>query len=497
MMGTPAPAENEARTPQGDFSSHRFDPAPFQRRWLSRTFQKHIDTSALSVARGNGKTALAGWLAAQSITPGSKYYRDELETVIVAASIDQARLLFDAACKYLPTDAYRIRHSKDVLGAQHKKVGTARIRAISSNPRTALGLSQFGLIIADEPGAWEERGGTQMFDALRQSMGKIEGQKLILIGTRAPAVADSWWPMLLEEGSGEGTHVRLITPKPKAKWYDNNTVRDANPLSKVHPPLWAKLKRERDAAKKDDRLRRAFEAYRLNKLVDVSDSVLIEVADWARIVGREVPEREGQPVIGLDLGASMSWCAAWCLWPNGRSEVHALMPGIPTPTEMERRAALPRGRLRSFIDDGVLHVEKGRRSAQPETLIQILKEKGISNPAAIVADRFRAPALADACRGFGTVTARQTRWSEATEDISAFWRLALDEGLTVVPEAHGLVQFALSEATLRTDDQDSYRIIKRRGVRSRDDVVQAGVLAAGLWYRRRGKQPRKVRFHVA
>ncbi len=358
-------------------------------------------------------------------------------------------------------------------------------------------MSQFGLIIADEPGAWEARGGEHMFDALRQSMGKIADQKLILIGTRAPSIADSWWPMLLEEGSGEGTHVRLITPKPKTKWYDTTIIRHANPLSKVHAPLLEKLKRERNAAKKDDRKRRAFEAYRLNKLVDVSDSVLLEVADWARMVAREVPEREGQPVIGLDLGASLSWCAAWCLWPNGRSEVHALMPGVPALGEVERRAALPAGRLRRYVDDGVLHIEKGRRSAQPETLIKILKEKGIRDPAGIVADRFRAPALADACRGFGTVTARTTRWSEATEDISAFWRLALDEGMTVVPEAHGLVQFALSEAVLRTDDQDSYRLVKRRGVRSRDDVVQAGVLAAGMTYRRRGKAPRKVRFHVA
>ena len=434
-----------------DCSSQQFSPAGFQKRWLYNTFRPHIDTSALSVGRGNGKTALAGWLAAQSVTPGSKYYREGLETILVAASLDQARILFDFAASYLDPEAYRISRSQHVLAARHKRLDMARLRAISSNPKTALGLSQFGLIIADEPGAWDDRSGTMMFDALRQSMGKIPDQKLILIGTRAPAAADSWWPMLLEEGSGEGTHVRLITPKAGKKWHDTSAVWDANPLSKVHPPLKAKLRRELAKAKKDDRLARAFKAYRLNQLVDVSDSVLIEVADWARVVAREVPPREGQPFVGLDLGASLSWCAAWCLWPNGRSEVHALMPGVPSPTEFERRAGLAPGRLRRFIDDGVLHVDRGRRSAQPETLIKILKEHGIQ-PLAMVADRFRAPALADACVGYGAVAGRGTRWSEATEDISAFWRLALDEGLSIVPEAERLVQFALSEAVLRTDD---------------------------------------------
>ena len=39
-----------------------------------------------------------------------------------------------------------------------------------------------------------------MYDALRGSLGKRPGQRLFLIGTRAPAEEASWWPSLLDGG---------------------------------------------------------------------------------------------------------------------------------------------------------------------------------------------------------------------------------------------------------------------------------------------------------
>lgn len=90
---------------------------------------------------------------------------------------------------------------------------------------------------------------------------------------------------------------------------------------------------------------------------------------------------------------------------------------------------------------------------------------------------------------------RVTRWSEATEDVAAFRRLALDGPLSIAAECRAMVRFALSCATVRTDDQGSCRVVKRQGDRSRDDVVQAGILAAGLMGRARPARP--VRMHVA
>ena len=100
--------------------------------------------------------------------------------------------------------------------------------------------------------------------------------------------------------------------------------------------LRATLLRERDEARVSDTLRRSFEAFRLNRMVDVSNEVLVEADAWQRVEARDVPPRVGRPIVGLDLGAERSWSAAWCLWQNGRSECYALAPGIPDLAERER-----------------------------------------------------------------------------------------------------------------------------------------------------------------
>ena len=75
---------------------------------------------------------------------------------------------------------------------------------------------------------------------------------------------------------------------------------------------------------------------------------------------------------------------------------------------------------------------------------------------------------------------RRAMWSESTEDISAFQRLALDGGLAVAPESQAIVTLALAHHTLQADSSGNVRLVKTHGRRSkRDDVIQAGVVAAG------------------
>ena len=46
-----------------------------------------------------------------------------------------------------------------------------------------------------------------------------------------------------------------------------------------------------------------------------------------------------------------------------------------------------------------------------------------------------------------------------------------------------ILDISLSEAVIQGDDQGSLRVRKRRGMKSRDDVAMAGVLAAGAFER--------------
>ena len=50
-----------------------FELRPFQRQFLKAALSPKVDTAALSLPRGNGKSSLAGHLAARLLTPGDPH----------------------------------------------------------------------------------------------------------------------------------------------------------------------------------------------------------------------------------------------------------------------------------------------------------------------------------------------------------------------------------------------------------------------------------------
>ena len=168
-----------------------------------------------------------------------------------------------------------------------------------------------------------------------------------------------------------------------------------NPLAMVRNPALRKtILRERDEARRagGSSLRRSFEAYRLNRLLQPSQEMLCEVSEWQAVELRVVPPRAGRPFLGLDLGSSRSWSAAWAIWPNGRCECWAVCPGIPglADARAPRRAtAVPLSPA-----GGAGSANRGIRVcglARPETLISHLLAVGI-DPEVVICDRFLLPA---------------------------------------------------------------------------------------------------------
>ena len=472
---------------------------PFHADWIRNTFAPGIEVSALSCPRGSAKSWIVGQLAALAMRPGSPTWEPGIETLMVSASLEQSRVMLGFVREALADaeDDYRWLDSGQRLACTHVATGT-RLRVLSSSGKRAMGLSQFSTIYADEPAAWEARGGALMFDALRQSLGKRAGQRLVLIGTRAPAEDGSWWPSLLDGGSGPGTHVTVLTAPDGEPWDAWDTIRRVNPLVMHNPSLRKTVLRERDDARRDPSQRPAFQAYRLNQQVEVYRDMLVSADAWRGVEAREVPERVGRPIVGLDLGAERSWSAAWCVWPNGRSECYAVCPGIPDLAERERQDGAPRGLYRRLHADGVLIVDDGVRVARPATLIDHLLQIGIK-PKTIYSDRFILGTLKDAVAGRWPIVDRATRWSEATTDITGFRQLVADGPLSITEECRALARVALSQAVLHSDDQGSVRLAKRRHGRSRDDVAVAGVLACGALARElaRGGARRRRRWALA
>ena len=453
------------------------DLRPFQRRFIRAATRPGIDTAALSLPRGNGKSALAGYLVSRILDPADKLFRRGTESVLCAASIEQARIVFRFARETLePRGGYRFLDSHTRIGITHKASNT-RLRVIGSNGRTAMGLVGTPWAICDEPGAWEVNGGTLLHDAIQTAMGKPGSPlRALYIGTLAPALS-GWWHDLIDDGSHGSIYVQALRGDPE-RWDQWPEIRRCNPLTAISADFRRKLLEERDKARADTRLKARFLSYRLNVPSGDEATMLLTVDDWQAVCARGVPAREGKPIVGVDLGGGRAWSAAVALWRNGRTEAIAVAPGIPSLEAQEKRDRVPAGTYRRLAESGALRVADGLRVQPPAALYAAVREQW-GRVEVVICDRFRLDELRDCVNGT-PVSPRVARWSEAAADIRALRKSAADGPLAVDPESRGLLTASLAGAMVKNDEQGNTRLAKRgTNNQARDDVAAALVLAAG------------------
>ena len=455
--------------------------APFQKRLIRGLMAPGIRKAVLSGPRGLGKSSLSGELLAAAVHPDGPLFRPGGESVLLASSLEQARLCFGFLRRFVGEDGFRFQDSGQRVSCTHVATRT-RVRVASSDAKRAFGLgANTPIVVGDEPAAWLERGGALMYDALETSGGKAD-MRLILIGTRSPAAEGNWWRTLVDNGDGSPTTYRQVHDAPvdgEGQPVDPLTMRAArraNPLVGWNPHLLPELRDQLRKARQSEDAFARWCSYRLNRPMQPAREVLFTVQAWRRIEARPVPDAVGRPIAGVDIGSSRAWTCGCLLWPNGRVHVCMVAPGVPDLSEQERRDAMPAGAYRRLLDDGVLEVDEGRRVVRPERLIDRLLQFG---PSLIVGDEFRRPAVADAIGGRAPWTTRRTRWSEITEDIGHCRKRGHDGGLTVTPESRRALMMAFSETEVEGDDDGNVRLTKRRRGRSRDDLCVALVMACG------------------
>ena len=457
---------------------------PFQRRFLAAVDSPRFRTVAASWPRGCGKTTLAGHVVARALTPGDSLYVAGGEIVLFAGSIEQCRLTYRQALGFLESrlDEYRMVDSATRVAITRMDCRT-RLKAVGSNPKTSLGLVGVPLAIIDEPAALHTVGGTALWDAVRTAMGKPNSPlKAILTGTLAPSDPGSWWPTLIENGTAGSTWVGLLQGRAD-RWSHWREIERVNPLAKHFSDTAAVLREERDAAMADSRLAGAFKSFRLNLPAGDESTMLLNVADFERATARPVPEREGRPIVGIDLGAGRAWSAAVGIFRSGRVEALACAPGIPSLEALEKRDRVPWGTYRKLALSGALRVCEGLRVQPPAELWRAVVAAW-GRPARVVCDRFRLAELRDAVGNSVEIVPRVSRWSESSEDIRALRKMTADGPLSVAPESRDLLTASLSVAMVANDDAGNVRM-KKRGTnnQARDDVGAALVLGAGSWMR--------------
>ena len=174
---------------------------PFQKKFIEGATADGVDMAVLSLPRGNGKSALAGFLLSRILTPGDPLFVETGEAVLCAASIEQARIVFKFTRNILePSGEYRFQDSTTRISITHPRTNT-RLRILSSNAKTAFGLVGTQWAICDEGGSWEISGGRLLHDALESAKGKVGSPlRTVYIGTIAPSTS-GWWADLISKGT--------------------------------------------------------------------------------------------------------------------------------------------------------------------------------------------------------------------------------------------------------------------------------------------------------
>ena len=226
---------------QGRRAGQAFTVLPWQRRFVRSAFTAGVQSAALSVARGNGKTSLLSAIACATLDGPLAVPRGE--TVIVASSFEQARIGFEHIVAFMDTKLadkgrWKVWDTAQQARIEDRKTG-ARVRCIGSDPRRAHGLAPV-LVLADEPAQWPETTGERMVAALRTAAGKQPHSRFVALGTR-PADAEHWFSKMLAGGADYAQSHAARADDPK---YHKRTWAKANPSLGHMPDLEAAIARE-------------------------------------------------------------------------------------------------------------------------------------------------------------------------------------------------------------------------------------------------------------
>ena len=463
---------------QGRLAGQAFAVLPWQSRFVRGTFRPGIQSAALSIGRGNGKTALLSGIACATLDGPLMVPRGE--TVIVASSFEQARIAFEHVVAFMggqlaDKGRWKVWDTAQQARIEDRKTG-ARVRCIGSDPRRAHGLAPV-LVLADEPAQWPESTGERMVAALRTAAGKQPHSRFVALGTR-PADPEHWFAKALNGGADYGQCHAAGPDDPK---FQRRTWAKANPSLGHMPDLEAAIRAEAAQARRDPSLLAALGALRLNLgTEDAEVQTLLGTLLWQEIEGEA--ERVGPVVWGVDLGTSAAQSAIAGYWPEtGRLECVAAFPAEPSLADRGLRDGV--GRLYAECARRGELLTLGQRSSDILALLQAALGR-FGRPSRIVADRWREAELRDALDRAGIPLAsfevRGMGFKDGAEDVRGFRKGCADGRVTPLPTL--LLRSAMSEARTVSDPAGNMKLSKGsqggRRVRARDDAAAAAAILA-------------------
>ena len=465
-------------------------------RWEQRFVRGAFSTpgdSALSVGRGNGKSALVAGLACAVADPSGPLHGNRREVVCVASSFTQAKVVFEDCLAMLRVKTglgrseWRTQDSQNAATITHRSSG-ARIRCIGSDPKRMHGLRP-ALALLDEPAQWDAARADRMLAGIRTGLGKVPGSRLVALGTR-PATSGHFFAKMLAPG-GCG-YAQTHAARPDDPPFRLSTIRRANPSFGHLPSLRERIAIEARDAKRDPELLASFRALRLNGgTSDTEQAVLIDADLWRAIEGDAA--MAGRAIWGVDLGTSAAQSAVAAYWPEtGALRCLAAFPQMPSLAERGLSDGV--GRLYEDCAARGELLTLGARAVDVSALLQAALSL-FGRPAGVCADRWRESELRDALDlarvPQAAFISRGQGYKDGGEDVRAFRKACAGGSVTPLPSK--LLRSAMAEARTISDPAGNSKLAKSseggRRQRARDDAAAAAILAVAAGTR----QPKRTR----
>ena len=483
--------------PEGPHAGKPLKLAPFQRRFVKGALADSVSVACLSIGRGNAKTALAAGLALGALL--GAWDRQPRRTVLIAARTrDQARIAFDFVVGFvegLPEELreqLRIRRNPRLEVEFDGDGGGHLLRAIAADGKTALGSAPT-FVIMDERGHWRTDHGDDLEHALLSGLGKRGGKALIISTSAADdAHAFSRWI----DDPQPGTYVQEHRPAPGLPVDDLASLLEANPGAKhgIGSSIeWLQAQARRAIARGGSTLTSFRLLNRNERVSGETRDCLLTVDEWLACETADLPPREGEVIIGIDLGGAASMTAVAFYWPaSGRLEALGTFPSEPG---LAARGATDgvSGRYVEMHERGELSVLGARTVPVAPWLGEVMAQVEGERVAAIIADRFKQAELGEAIDRAGIkvpVIWRGTGWRDGGEDCDRFRRAAYDGRVRSRPSL--LLRSAFADAVVLKDPAGNLKLAKARSS-GRIDAVQASVIAVAEGARRMGRPTARAR----
>lgn len=485
------------RIPQGPKAGQPLKLAPFQKQFVQGALADDINLAVLSIGRGNAKTALSSGIALGALL-GEWDRQPSREILIAARTRDQAKIAWDFVAGFarsLPDEVQEklIYRRSPRLEIEYEGDGGGHVlRALAADGKSALGSAPT-LVLMDERGHWPLDRGNDLEHALLSGLGKRGGRALII----STSAADDTHPFSRWiDDPQPGVYVQEHRPSPGLPADDRESLLQANPgaLAGIGSGIeWLEAEARRSIARGGSALT-AFRLYNRNERVSgETRDLLLTVDEWLACEASDLPERDGQVIIGIDLGGSASMTAAALFWPDtGRLEVFGTFPSAPSLADRGAADGVS-GRYEEMADRGELSVLGDKTVPVAAWLSKILSMAEGEQIAAIVADRYKQSELAEAMDKAGVtapVVWRGMGWRDGSEDLERFRRSAYDGLIKTKPSL--LLRSAFADAVCLRDPANNMKLAKARS-KGRIDPAAATVLAVAEGARMQARPKRVAR----